>query len=431
MKTSILITILTVSIAILSFAGLFIATLAFETGTGLQVNHNEPFSDSEMQIATGLANSSVANSKVVNSRLVTNRFMTAQIVVQAKEKITVCCNVDSRGHSAVKLIQIAEDGMPIRRGETLAVFDSFELREKLSLLKLQKAREEASLLQAKNDLQNAKFTLEEFEDGLSNDQLASLERAVQTAREKYERLSEYVKYTDRLTAKGYILNTQARADHFSFEMAKSELELARNRLAVYKTKTRTRLNSQYQFQVANLKARQKVQVATLELTRAKIENLQQQIASCTLVSPTDGFVQHVNAKLSPTRNLPGTSFQLDQPVVNIYQPSSLEFVATCDGDELTPSELNLRSMRIQWNELSNEELLGRIVRTSTTRDGLQISISPYELMPDFRPGFRGVAQLELLSSELHEFGNPLQLSQTQLDGKKGWRYSSQSRPNYN
>lgn len=214
--------------------------------------------------------------------------------IESSSNIEIRCEVKGRGRAGTPILELVPEGTIVNKGDFLCQFDDSILQEEVTERKIDVAKDEASLIQAKSDLETAKRTLDEFKNGTFEQDRAELEAQVALAEESSRRAREYREYSEGLNRKGYITKTQLEADTFAAEKAELDLKLSRQKLRVFEQFTQDRMISELEAEIRKQEANVKATEFTLELSIAKQTEIEQQIEACRVVAPADGMVVYAN-----------------------------------------------------------------------------------------------------------------------------------------
>ena len=108
------------------------------------------------------------------------------------------------------------------------------------------------------------------------------------------RAEEYLQYSKKLTAKGYVSEAQLEADQFAVEKATKELDLAQTKLEVLRTHSRTAKVNELNASILTAEARLESARNSNELELAQEKDIEEQIEKCVIHSPADGEVTYAN-----------------------------------------------------------------------------------------------------------------------------------------
>ena len=223
-------------------------------------------------------------------------FVTEPGDVASSSNVELRCRVKSRGAPGTPILRICEEGTNVQPGDFLIQFDDSVLQSELLAQKITVASDKALLIQAKSDLENAKRTLREFEQGLFQQELELLESELFVAEEEYRKNELAALSSKRQAARGLINELQVTAAQFALDKAKKDVAAAERKVDVYQRFTRDKMIGEYQAEIAKQEANVEAANFTLELSEQKLAEIEEQIAFCLVTAPAAGQVVHANER---------------------------------------------------------------------------------------------------------------------------------------
>ncbi|MEE2642733.1 MAG: HlyD family efflux transporter periplasmic adaptor subunit [Planctomycetota bacterium] len=246
--------------------------------------------------------------------------------VESSSNVEIRCEVKSRGTAGTAILKIAPEGDFVKKGDFLVQFDDSNLKDRYIEQQIQVAQNEAALIQAENDLSAAKKMVDEYDQGTKKQELAAVKAEIAVASENLERAREYLKFSQKLSAKNFISRSELQADEFSVRKADSELKLAEQKLDVLIKLTEPRTKEQLQAEVKKLTASLKAARFTLLLSQEREKELAEQVAKCRIVAPKDGQVVYANENDRDNSIVieEGTVIRDGQEVIFLPDPSKMQ-----------------------------------------------------------------------------------------------------------
>lgn len=214
--------------------------------------------------------------------------------VESSSNEEIRCKVKSRGTAGTAILKIVPEGTFVKKGDFLVQFDDSSLKDQLLEKQIEVAQNEAALIQAQNDLSAAQKLVEEYEQGTFDLERATIRAEIAIAFENKVRAKEYLEYSQKLNAKGFISESELKADKFTLDKAESELDLAEQKLSVLEDFTKPKTLEQYRAEVKKLQASLKAAQFTLERSKEQERDYAEQVAHCQITAPKDGQVVYAN-----------------------------------------------------------------------------------------------------------------------------------------
>lgn len=221
-------------------------------------------------------------------------FVTETGDVASASNREVRCEVQALGTPGTTIIEIVDEGTYVEEGDFIVEFDSSALENDETAQKIVVANNNANLIQAESQFQNAERTLKEFEKGLFQQELTLIEGEVFVAQESVERSLAKLAHSQRLAASGFLSTLQLNADRFQWEKSKRDLKAAELKLTVYREFTKEKLIGEYTAAIKQKQAQVDAAQSTLDLATNRLADIQEQIKNCKILAPAGGQVVYAD-----------------------------------------------------------------------------------------------------------------------------------------
>ncbi len=214
--------------------------------------------------------------------------------VEAFDVTEVRSLVKSNNTSGNAILRIVPEGTVVKKGDFLVELDSSALvaqrPSQMILVNDAKALE----VEAHNNYDVAVIAKREYLEGtyLQDRQTAESEQFV--AEENLNRAKEYYAYSQKLASKGYVNENQLEADRFAVEKAKKDLDAAKTKIKVLDEFTKPKQVSTLESAILIAKAKWDAAQSSDQLETQKLQDLDDQIAKCTITAPQDGVVKYAH-----------------------------------------------------------------------------------------------------------------------------------------
>ncbi len=332
-------------------------------------------------------------------------FVTVRGDVESAGSVEIRCLVESQGSPGVAILSIHPQGEYVKKGDFLLQFDDTLFRHALTEQEIAVAQAQALVIQSQSDLRAAEIALEEYVRGAFAQQNTFIESQVFIAQENVRRGEEYLAFSRRLAAKGYVTRTQLEADRFSLEKAKTDLHSAQQKLNLHREYTYRKmvvqLQSQIEIQKANLKAAQ----STLALRTGKRDEIQRQVNNCRVVAPQDGQVVYASQTDGRGEEVimieEGSVVRQGQAVIRLPDAKQLQVVLRVD--EATVGRIHQGKPAFVYADTDpGQALQGRVAQASSfpltrRRDYEPIEyravVDIFAAPPSVRPGLRAKVRI--------------------------------------
>ena len=241
--------------------------------------------------------------------------------------------VKSKNTSGTAILRIVPEGTKVQEGDFLVELDSSALKEERTIQQINVTQVEALVVEARNLFETAMIAKREYLDGTYVQERQTIESEVFVAEENLNRAKEYLEYSKKLAAKGYVNDLQVEADQFAVEKSEKELEAANTKLKVLDDFTKAKMLKQLESDIAIAKAKWEAQTHSHELELEKLHEIEEQISLCTITAPRAGTVLYAhdgNGWRNDNRFVveEGAVVRERQAIVRLPDPNSMEVLLT-------------------------------------------------------------------------------------------------------
>ena len=347
--------------------------------------------------------------------------------VESAENVEIKSKVKSRGSGGVSILEIIPEGTLVKKGDFLVRLDDAGLQKELLRQRISVHQANANLVKAQADVEAAKLALQEYLSGTFRQNEEQLESAEFVAKENFRRAEEYLAYSQKLAAKGYVSEAQLEADQFAVEKAAKELDLAQTRLEVLRTHTQKAKVNDLNASILTTEARLESARNSYELELTQEREIEDQIVNCTILSPADGEVTYANVNNKGVVIAEGEEVRENQTIIRLPDSSRLLVQAKINESRVEQVKTGMKC-RITIDAIRDVELEGSVQSVSDypwpAFDRYRAHIKEYGtkiIINDAPKGLRtGMTAKVTILSELIE--DALQIPLPAVFRKKGLAY---------
>jgi RND family efflux transporter MFP subunit len=347
--------------------------------------------------------------------------------VESAENVEIKSKVKSRGSGGVSILEIIPEGTLVKKGDFLLRLDDAGLQKELLRQRISVHQANANLVKAQADVEAAKLALQEYLSGTFRQNEEQLESAEFVAKENFRRAEEYLAYSQKLAAKGYVSEAQLEADQFAVEKAAKELDLAQTRLEVLRTHTQKAKVNDLNASILTTEARLESARNSYELELTQEREIEDQIVNCTILSPADGEVTYANENNKGVVIAEGEEVRENQTIIRLPDSSRLLVQAKINESRVEQVKTGMKC-RITIDAIRDVELEGSVQSVSDypwpAFDRYRAHIKEYGtkiIINDAPKGLRtGMTAKVTILSELIE--DALQIPLPAVFRKKGQAY---------
>ena len=202
--------------------------------------------------------------------------------IESAENVEIKSEVRSRSSSGTAILEIVPEGKVVEKGDFLVRLDDASLQKDLLRQRISVHQSKATLVKATADVEAAKLALQEYLSGSYRENEEQLESAEFVAKENLRRAQEYLVYSKKLAAKGYVSEAQLEADQFAVEKARKELDLAQTKLEVLQTHSRKAKVNDLNASILTAEARLQSAQNSYQLEKTQESEIEEQIEKCMI-----------------------------------------------------------------------------------------------------------------------------------------------------
>ncbi|MCC9606384.1 efflux RND transporter periplasmic adaptor subunit [Blastopirellula sp. JC732] len=288
--------------------------------------------------------------------------------VESASNVEVKSEVRSyRTTNSFEILWAIDEGAPVKKGDLLIRLDSSALEEEQTLQQMDVTQSIASLSKAENELAAAQIAMNEYVLGTFMEELNEIESEITLAEENVRRAEEYLLYSGRLAAKGYVTSLQLQGDQFALKKAKIELEKSQTKKKVLQEYTKEKkikeLDSNIKVAEADLEAAKE----RLELENKMLQFFEDQIAACEIRAPQNGQVVYANVSSGRDSSdfvlEPGAKVRERQTLVRLPDYEAMQIVCDVNESRIALIEKGMPAT-IKLDAYDNLELMGEVIRVN-------------------------------------------------------------------
>ena len=283
--------------------------------------------------------------------------------VESAENVEIKSKVKSRGSGGVSILEIIPEGTLVKKGDFLVRLDDAGLQKELLRQRISVHQANANLVKAQADVEAAKLALQEYLSGTFRQNEEQLESAEFVAKENFRRAEEYLAYSQKLAAKGYVSEAQLEADQFAVEKAAKELDLAQTRLEVLRTHTQKAKVNDLNASILTTEARLESARNSYELELTQEREIEDQIVNCTILSPADGEVTYANVNNKGVVIAEGEEVRENQTIIRLPDSSRLLVQAKINESRVEQVKVGMKC-QVTIDAIRDLELEGSVQSVS-------------------------------------------------------------------
>jgi multidrug efflux pump subunit AcrA (membrane-fusion protein) len=214
--------------------------------------------------------------------------------IEAFDVTEVRSLVKSNNTSGNAILRIVPEGTHVKQGDFLVELDSSALAAQRMSQKILVNDAKAAEVEAHNNYDVAVIAKREYLEGTYLQDRQTIESELFVAEENLNRAKDYYAYSQKLASKGYVNENQLEADRFAVEKANKDLDAAKTKLMVLDEFTKPKQVSTLESAIQIAKAKWDAAQSSDQLETEKLQDLDDQVAKCTITAPQDGVVKYAH-----------------------------------------------------------------------------------------------------------------------------------------
>jgi len=283
--------------------------------------------------------------------------------VESSSNVEIRCQVQSRAATGVPIIQIVPEGTYVKEGDFLVKLDDSTLQTDVVQQQIACNTSRALAVEAQAEFDAAKLALQEYEAGTFRQEEGALQSDEFVARENMRRAEEYLRYSQKLAARGYVTEVQLEADRFAVEKARNELKSAQTKLEVLHRYTKLKTLNKLKADVETAEARKRSRDNSHKLDIDRLKALENQLAHCIINAPTSGQVVYANLATGEPLVAEGKLVRERQVIIRLPDPKRMQVTARVNESRIDRVKSGMVT-RIRLDAFPEIELTGTVREVS-------------------------------------------------------------------
>jgi HlyD family secretion protein len=289
--------------------------------------------------------------------------------IESSKNVEVRCEVKNRGTNGITIIAVVPEGTIVEQGDVLVELDSTALDQEQIQQQIACNTAEAMSIQSKNVYEAAKIAKVEYIEGTFKQEELLILSEVFVAEQNLRTAQLAFSSSERLSLRGMVTGLQLEGEQFAVDKARKELEAATTKLNVLRKYTREKMLKQLDSDIASAEAKWKADEKGFELESARLRDIDDQIAKCTIRAPRAGQVKYANKFSGRGGNSaefvvePGAVVREQQPIIQLPDPTLMQVKATISEARVNAVQSGM-PVAIRVDALHDQVLKGEVTRVN-------------------------------------------------------------------
>ena len=289
--------------------------------------------------------------------------------VESASNVEVRCEVKSGSGSSsgTVILEVVEEGTNVEEGDVLCQLDASGFETELVQQQIVCNTSEAAMIEATNTWEAAKIAKKEYVEGTFHQEEQTIQSEIFLAEENLRRAKEYVNYSLRLAARGYVTAQQLEGDRFAVEIAKTDLEAAKTKLRVLREYTKPKMLKQLDSDIKSAEAKKSSEESSYKLELSKLKDIEDQIEKCTIRAPAAGQVVYANKQSSRSGSEfiveAGAMVRENQVIIRLPDPTTMQVKTKINESRVTMVQQGMPAT-IRLDAYDDQILKGEVTRVN-------------------------------------------------------------------
>jgi HlyD family secretion protein len=297
-----------------------------------------------------------------------------QGTVESATSVELKCEVKSRGVGGVTIITVAPEGSHVEPGDIVVELDASALEQERTGQLILVTGQKALFIQAQNKHAAAQIARREYDLGTFVSEESLLMADAYLAQQTLSNAEASLESSKRLFTRTIITAKQVESAMFAVEDARKRLAVPVTKLKNLREFTREKMLKTFDSDIATAAADVVAQQAKLGLEEHKLQQIEEQIAKCTIRAPVAGEVVHANEYDSNNGNIEadfvvmaGAAVRERQPIIRIPNSQEMQVRATVNQARVTLVQPGM-PVTIRVDALKDELIRGEVVKVNPYAD---------------------------------------------------------------
>jgi len=337
--------------------------------------------------------------------------------IESASNVEVASEVESLGSGGggggMAILSIVDEGYVITQEDVanqkvLVELDSAALQNQLLQQQIVVENSSASVIQATAAVETARIDLKEYENGTYVQERSKITIQIQEAEEELSRLKDYLAYSERLNAKGYVSDLELEGDRSAVTKAENKLKLAELDGQILDEYTKAKTIKQLDAAVRTAEAKLAAEKASHQLDVEKRDRIVQQIENCTIRATQTGQVVYANREGFRGNGEvvieEGTIIRERQVIFRLPDPSQMQVKAKINEGKISSVKVGMETA-IRLDAFPDSELTGVVTDVSeypASSGWMGPAVKEYETLikitnppPGLRPGYTAEVRIRI------------------------------------
>ena len=287
--------------------------------------------------------------------------------IESSDNVEVRCEVKAQKNSGLTILEVVDEGTVVKKGDVLVRLDASGLEQDLLQQQIKCNSQEAAMITSRNNYESAVISKKEYVEGTFEQEQQTIQSEIFIAEENLRRAQEYLNYSERLSARGYVTPQQLEGDRFAVLKAKTEVTAAKTKLEVLQEYTKPKMLKQLDSDIKSAEAAWQADQNSHKLELANLQIIEEQIEKCVMRAPQGGQVIHANetSRRGDSEFIvePGANVREGQAIIRLPNPEAMQVKAKINESQIADLRVGLPAT-IRIDAYGDTSLRGEVTKVN-------------------------------------------------------------------
>ncbi len=290
--------------------------------------------------------------------------------VESSNNVEVRCEVknQSGGNSpATTILDVIPEGTTVEKGDWLITFDSRALENERMQQTIAVKTSQTLVIEAKAAYDTAVMSLREYLEGTYLQERKTYENEIFVAEEDLKKAELTFDSIKRSVTRGLVSPLQLQGEQFRVDAARKVLELTRQKLQVLDDFTKEKMLTQFNSDIEATKIKWENEQASYQEELNRLQEIEEQIALCTVTAPQSGQVVYANVMSSRSGSEfvveAGAAVRERQEIIRLPDPKNMQVVSNINESRINLIKEGMRAT-VKLDALGDELFSGSVTKVN-------------------------------------------------------------------
>lgn len=241
---------------------------------------------------------------------------------------------------STRIIMIRDEGASVKAGDIVCEFDAAAFRDAVLAQRIKTDTAKSVMIQAQSILEVNQISLNEYRDGIFQQDMQLVRQYLSTCRTEYERAQRNVAWSQAVLDKNFRAPQQHQAEVFSLQRAEIALKVAELMEQRLQNATGPKIIRSLEAKLQANRADALALEGSYRIEADRLKRLEKMVENCTLKAPHDGTVVYAMPPSNGWRPatpaiMEGATVREGQPIFELPDPKHMRLRAKINESKVS------------------------------------------------------------------------------------------------